>query len=67
LRIEKPRLWAERHYETRGPNRMFDLHPEGTRVALAVAEERPNLIENKLTFLFDFFDELRRTAPMSKP
>ena len=32
---EKPRLWSEGRYQTRGPSRMFDLHPDGTRFAIA--------------------------------
>ena len=64
---EKPRLWAERRYQGRGPNRMFDLHPDGTRVALALVEEAPGVKQDKLTFLFNFFEELRRIATVAKP
>ena len=35
LRPGKPRLWSEGRYQSQGPNRMFDLHPDGTRFALA--------------------------------
>ena len=34
---------------------MFDLHPDGTRFALA-----------SVTFIFNFFDELRRIAPVKR-
>ena len=30
-----PALWSEGRFQTRGLNRMFDLHPDGDRVALA--------------------------------
>ena len=32
---EPPRPWSEGRYQTRGSNRMFDLHPDGERFALA--------------------------------
>ena len=58
-------LTPERH-ETRGPNRMFDLHPDGTRFALAPFEQTTGgLRRNHVTFLFNYFDELRRIAPRS--
>jgi serine/threonine protein kinase/Tol biopolymer transport system component len=60
LRPEQPRLWSEGRYQVRGPNRMFDLHPDGERFALAPAAPMPG---NHVTFIFNFFEELRRIAP----
>ena len=39
FRAEKPRLWSEGRYQTRGQNRSFDLHPDGQRFALALTAE----------------------------
>ena len=47
-------------------SRMFDLHPDGTRVAFAPVPLSPAVKQDKLTFLFNFFDELRRIAPVAK-
>jgi serine/threonine-protein kinase len=59
----KPRVWAE----TRLRNLGYDLAPDGKRLAAFVAEdanaEKP---PTHLTFLLNFFDELRRRAPASK-
>jgi serine/threonine-protein kinase len=66
FRAEKPRLWSEGRFVTRGPNRMFDLHPDGTRFALAPVEQAPGVKQDKVVFLFNFFDELRRIAPPAK-
>jgi hypothetical protein len=44
---------------------MFDLHPDGTRFALAPVEQG-GAKQDHLTFLFNFFDELRRIAPAAK-
>ncbi len=65
FRSEKPRLWSNGRYLVRGPSRMFDLHPDGTRVALAPVEQTPGVKQDKLTFLFNFFDELHRIAPVT--
>jgi serine/threonine-protein kinase len=65
---EKPRLWSEGRFQTRGPNvRMFDLHPDGKRFVLAPAEDPTGGTKlNHLTIVFNFFDELRRLAPESR-
>jgi serine/threonine-protein kinase len=58
---EAPRPWSEGRYQTRGKSRMFDLHPDGERVALAPAPRtlgRSN--PDSVVFVFNFFDELRR-------
>ena len=63
FRAGKPRLWSEGRYQTRGPNRMFDLHPDGERFVLAPA---PKPADNHLTFVFQFFEQLRRIAPLTR-
>ena len=42
-------------------SRMFDLHPGGTRFAIAPLQ---NLQTDHLTLVFNVFDELRRLAPI---
>jgi Protein kinase domain/WD40-like Beta Propeller Repeat len=62
---DKPRLWTEPRFQARGPNtRMFDVHPDGKRVVLALSEETALQGQrNHLTMVWNFFDELRRLAP----
>ena len=43
-------------------SRMFDLHPDGTRFAIAPVQ---NLQADHFTLVFNVFDELRRLAPAS--
>jgi serine/threonine-protein kinase len=67
FRAEKPRLWSEGRYQPRGPSRMFDLHPDGERFALAPAAQTSDVTRlNSVVFIFNFFDELRRVAPATK-
>ncbi len=63
---DRPRTWAEAAIVDRGPqNRNYDLHPDGQRVAVFKVTERDD--EGKLdraTLIFNFFNELRRIAPV---
>jgi hypothetical protein len=64
FRAAKPRLWSEGHYVQR---RSLDLHPDGERFALAPAVPRPSdAKDDHVTFIFNFFDELRRIAPATR-
>ena len=62
----KPRVWTETRLRNVG-SRNYDLAPDGKRLAAFVADdangEKPL---THLTFLLNFFDELRRKAPTGK-
>jgi serine/threonine-protein kinase len=63
---EKPRLMSERRFRRgrTGAGRSFDLHPDGNRLALAAVDEtEAQTRRDKLVFIFNFFEELRRIAP----
>jgi serine/threonine-protein kinase len=67
FKADKPRLWSEQVISLRrGPSIWFDLHPDGERIAAAVATSQPEEKLDHVTFIFNFFDELRRIAPPSK-
>jgi eukaryotic-like serine/threonine-protein kinase len=62
----EPRPWSPGRYQTRGRVVMFDLHPDGERVALAPASEAPNGGQpEQAVFVFNFFDELKRLTRSS--
>ena len=50
----------------RNNNRNFDLHPDGKRFAVLNAPAQSQAKRDKVTFIFNFFDELRRLAPAQK-
>ena len=65
FRADKPKLWSEGRFLTRPRQRSFDLHPDGERFALAAAPEaQSSARQDKVVFIFNFFDELRRLAPV---
>ncbi len=61
---EKPRVWAAGVRSASG----FDLAPDGRRVAVSVAVGTPDVQtqEHSVVFVLNFFDELRRRAPVGQ-
>jgi Tol biopolymer transport system component len=47
----------------RSPSRDLDLHPDGKRFVVAGSESETAQRLDKVVFVFNFFDELRRIAP----
>jgi Tol biopolymer transport system component len=67
IHFEKPALWSESRYQTRGASRMFALHPDGERFAFSPAPPTSNGTRpDKVALFFNFFDELRRIAPAAR-
>jgi hypothetical protein len=68
FRAEKPKVWADTRImaRPRPPSRDVDLHPDGKRFAVAAADAESLLKQNKVIVVFNFFDELRRVAPVKK-
>jgi len=62
FRAEKPRAWSPGRVPVRG----FDLHPDGKRFAVVKAAEETEIRRDKVVFITNFFDELRRIAPPAK-
>ena len=63
----KPRPWTETRLRITGINYNYDLAPDGKRLAAFVAgDANGQKPPTHLTFLLNFFDELRRKAPVGK-
>jgi hypothetical protein len=64
---DKPRLWSSGQFAERYGNYNFDVHPDGRRAAvLKASEPAQSTPVNKVRFIFNFFDELRRKVPPQK-
>jgi hypothetical protein len=55
----KPRLWVEK----KDLGQAFDLAPDGKRFVVLLSEASEQKGPQHVTFLLNFFDELRRRAP----
>jgi len=64
FRAETPQIWSPTNIQDASTTtRAFDLHPDGERVA---ASAGPNLVEDKVVFIFNFADYLSTIAPPSQ-
>jgi Tol biopolymer transport system component len=64
---DKPQLWSPGQFTDRGINYSFDLHPDGKRFAVLKASGTEQAAAvNKVSFIFNFFDELRSKLPPEK-
>jgi serine/threonine protein kinase/Tol biopolymer transport system component len=68
FRADKPQLWSPGQFTARGAaNSNFDLHPDGKRFAVLKTPGTEQAAEvNKVNFIFNFFDEIRRKFPSNK-
>ena len=55
-----PRQWSPGQFTARGPNRNFDVHPDGKRVMVMKTPDAEMPSISKVSFIFDFFEEIRR-------
>jgi Tol biopolymer transport system component/predicted Ser/Thr protein kinase len=63
---DKPRAWSEKRLANLGFAGNYDLAPDGKRVAALLPAEGPGeqQAQNHVIFLQNFFDEVRRRAPV---
>ena len=70
FRFEKPRLWSPSPFSDPRyrQDHSFDIHPDGKRFAVLKAPGTGETVPavNKVSFIFNFFDELRGIAPPAK-
>ena len=69
FRAEKPRPVSDTRFgvRPRGPSRDIAVHPDGQRFAMSPVPDEDNATRlDKVVFIFNFFDELRRIAPAGR-
>jgi serine/threonine protein kinase/Tol biopolymer transport system component len=68
FRADKPQVWSPTGIRLTGFNggSPFDLHPDGKRLATFSASDQSNVSQDKVVFVFNFFDYLRKIAPGAK-
>jgi Tol biopolymer transport system component len=64
---DKPRLWSPGQFTPRGTGINYALHTDGKRIAVLKAPNATEALPIKnVSFIFNFFDELRRKVPAGK-
>jgi hypothetical protein len=62
----KPRLWSDKQLIVPSATENYDLAPDGARIEALVATSEVNQKSIHVTFLLNFFDELRRRTSQAK-
>ncbi len=64
----KARVWSDKQLYAPTSDQNFDLFGDGARIAAVLPQQSTNETTGSVhvTFLLNFFDELRRRAPVGK-
>jgi hypothetical protein len=61
----KPQLWSPTNIVWTGADSLYDLHPDGRRVAAAVdVSQTQTTVHDHVVVMSNFFDYLRTIAPV---
>jgi len=65
---EPAKVWSDKHLANMGLTPNFDLDPNGNRFVVQVPEGGPEPLEaqSRVTFVANFFEEVRRRVPGGK-
>jgi hypothetical protein len=66
FRVEKPRPWSPTGIRGVGLPSPYDIHPDGKRLAVVGKRDEDTSAHDTVVFVFNFFDELRRLAPLKR-
>jgi hypothetical protein len=67
FRADKPRIWSPTGIRGQTQtNAAYDLHPDGKRLAASATPEQAGVAQDKVVFVSNFFDYLRKIAPEKK-
>jgi len=64
LMADKPHPWSGRPLAVFSTTRSYDPAPDDKHIVALVPAEPPAEGEGRVVFLLNFFDELRRRAPL---
>jgi serine/threonine-protein kinase len=66
FRADTPQIWSPTSYVSLLNNYPYDLHPDGKRLAVLAAQDQSSAGQDKVVFVFNFFDYLRRLTATTK-
>jgi hypothetical protein len=66
FQAEKPQEWPPTRYVNMSVNSPYDLHPDGKRLPVVAEKPQPDVVNDKVVLVFNFFDELNRLPPVRK-
>jgi Tol biopolymer transport system component len=67
FRADTPQIWSPTGVQGGSAvDSPYDLHPDGRRVAVAATPKQAGVVQDKVVFVFNFADYLRKIAPATK-
>jgi hypothetical protein len=60
-----PRVWSEQSPVILSATRSYDPAPDGKSIVALMQADTPDEPHDRVIFLLNFFDELRRRAPLN--
>jgi serine/threonine protein kinase len=66
FRADKPQVWSPTGYRGVGNNYPYAIHPDGKRLAIIAAQDQAGVVQDKVVFVFNFFEYLWKIAPRKK-
>ena len=66
FRADKPEPWSPTGFVASGSVYSYDLHPDGKRLVQPPVQGQTTVVQDKLVFVLNFFDYLRKIAPVKK-
>jgi hypothetical protein len=67
FRADAPQIWSPTIIQGgTTTNTGYDLHPDGARVATFAPQGGGERVQDKVVFVFNFADELRRRVPLGR-
>ena len=61
--VEAPRVWFEKEIASFPSTKSYDLAPDGKHIVALMRADTPEEPHDRVIFLLNFFDELRRRVP----
>ena len=65
FRADKPQAWTATGAVVTPGNYAYDIHPDGKRLAFIAAAD-PSTVQDKVVFVSNFIDYLKKTVPAGK-
>ena len=60
FRADTPHVWSPTSLTNLGANINYDVHPDGKRLAVAAARDQASVVQDKVVFVSNFGEYLRR-------
>jgi DNA-binding winged helix-turn-helix (wHTH) protein/Tol biopolymer transport system component len=65
LVVDPPRLWSQNRFLNFSTTRDYDPAPDGKHIVALMPADAPEKPHDRVIFLLNFFDELRRRVPLN--